>query len=102
MWIELVVIAASVCSALTVRVPDWLVTKIDTPTQLTNTSRGTLLLSNGLIQREFHMVPDFGTVDFYSIREQSSALRAINPEATIALGEMFSFLNLGIIRILHQ
>ena len=68
-------------------IPDWLVTKINTPTTLTKTSEGTLLLSNGLISREFVTTPDFGTVDFYSYREQSSALRAINPEAIIALGK---------------
>ncbi len=67
-------------------IPDWLVTKINTPTTLTKTSEGTLLLSNGLISREFVTTPDFGTVNFYSHREQSSALRAINPEAIIALG----------------
>ena len=78
------------CATNGAKVPDWLVTQIDTPTTLTNSSRGTLVLSNGLIYREFTLIPDFGTVDFYSFKEKSSALRAINPEAIIALGKSFS------------
>ncbi len=71
----------------TSRLPDWLISDITWPTTLTNTTQGTLLLSNGLVAREFALRPDFGTVDLYSFAEKSSALRAINPEAIVSLGE---------------
>ena len=88
MWIKLLFVALCGYAASAAKVPDWLVTNIDTPTTLSNSTRRTMVLSNGLISREFTIVPDFGTVDFYSFREKSSALRAINPEAIIALGNL--------------
>ena len=90
MWTGVLFAGLLACATNGAKVPDWLVTQIDTPTTLTNSSRGTLVLSNGLIYREFTLIPDFGTVDFYSFKEKSSALRAINPEAIIALGKSFS------------
>ena len=68
-----------------VPLPDWLVTDITTPTQLVKTPRGTLSLNNGLVSREFTLTPDFGTVDYYSMERDCSLLRAISPEAVIAL-----------------
>ena len=65
--------------------PDWLVTKIQTPVTLNKTPYGTILLSNGLIAREFTISPGFTTVDFYSFEKQSSLLRALSPEGTIRL-----------------
>ena len=91
MWTGVLFAGLLACATNGAKVPDWLVTQIDTPTTLTNSSRGTLVLSNGLIYREFTLTPGFGTMDFYSFREKSSALRAINPEAIIALGKSYSF-----------
>ncbi len=45
----------------------------------------TLTLSNGLISRVFTLTPDFGTVDFQSLTEENSILRAISPEAFITI-----------------
>ena len=44
-----------------------------------------LILSNGLISREFTLIPDFGTVDFRSESQKRSILRAISPEAYVTL-----------------
>ncbi|ELU18638.1 hypothetical protein CAPTEDRAFT_226414 [Capitella teleta] len=68
--------------------PDWLVEEVTTKTTLTKTPRGTLLLSNGLIGREFLLTPDFTTIDFYSYQKQSSLLRAMSPEAVISLNDV--------------
>ena len=54
-------------------------------TTLTKTNHGSLVLSNGLIAREFVTSPDFSTIDFYSFVKESSLLRAINPEAVIGV-----------------
>ena len=65
---------------------DWLVDKIDDVTTLTNTSLGTLLLSNTLISREFLIDPDFATIDFRDLHTtNSSLLRCVKPEAIITL-----------------
>ena len=64
---------------------DWLVTRVDVPTTLQTTPRDTLVLTNGLISREFLKSPGFSTIDFYSHEKESSLLRALAPEATIAL-----------------
>ena len=45
---------------------DWLITKIKTPTKLIKTQSGTLVLTNGLISREFSIYPDFTTIDYIS------------------------------------
>ena len=63
--------------------PDWLVTKVTNPTTLTKTPQGTLLLSNGLIAREFGVTPDFFTIDYFSYEKNSSLLRAVGPEAQV-------------------
>jgi len=57
--------------------PDWLVTRITTPTQLLAVGSGRYRLTNGLISRDFVTVPDFATVDFYSHERKQSLLRAI-------------------------
>ncbi|ELU10770.1 hypothetical protein CAPTEDRAFT_200204 [Capitella teleta] len=72
-------------AGMTAAFPDWLVEEVNTPSQLKYTKQGTLLLSNGLIGREFLLSPDFSTVDFYSYEKQASLLRALNPEAVISL-----------------
>jgi len=72
-------------TTINARIPDWLITDVKTPTTVTKTENGNLLLTNGLIRREFSIHPDFTTVDYYSIEKQASLLRAISPEATISL-----------------
>jgi hypothetical protein len=65
---------------------DWLVDKITDVTTVTNTSSGTLLLSNTLISREFLLDPDFATIDFRDLHTtNSSLLRCVKPEAIITL-----------------
>lgn len=69
--------------------PDWLVTKVTTPTQLVDIAPDTIRLTNGLISRDFLLKPDFVTIDFYSHEKQSSILRAISPESVINLDGLF-------------
>ena len=64
---------------------DWLINKIEIPTQLLKIDKNTICLSNGLVSRYFSLVPDFVTIDFYSNELESSILRTVNPEATIML-----------------
>ena len=65
---------------------DWLVDKITDPTTVTRTAKGTLLLSNTLISREFLIEPDFATIDFRDLHTtNSSILRCVKPEAVITL-----------------
>lgn len=66
------------------KVPDWLVQDISQETRCTANGQ-TLLLTNGLIAREFYIAPDFFTSDFYSYEKESSLLRAVVPEAVIGL-----------------
>ena len=40
-------------------------------------------LSNGLIRRDFVTEPNFGTLDFYSLEDDSSLLRAFSPESIL-------------------
>ena len=69
--------------------PDWLVTRITTPSTLTKTAQGNFLLSNGLISREFSHSPGFTTVDYFSNEKQSSLLRALSPEAGVHIDGVF-------------
>ena len=57
--------------------PDWLVTRITTPTKLFTVEPGRYRLTNGLISRDFIIKPDFATIDFYSHERRQSILRAI-------------------------
>jgi hypothetical protein len=66
-------------------IPDWLITKINTPVQLVKLDNHTLQLTNGLISRTFTLSPDFGTIDFYSHYEEKSLLRTIHPEGFVFL-----------------
>lgn len=67
------------------RPADWLVTDVTISSSLTKTQHGSLLLSNGLIFREFQLSPDLYTVDYYDYGTQSSILRAVGPEAVVSL-----------------
>jgi len=58
-------------------IPDWLITRITTPTELVSVGPGTYRLTNGLISRDFVVTPDFATVEFYSHERKQSLLRAI-------------------------
>ena len=76
-------IVTSCIAVCTATIPDWLVTKITTPTELEKIGPNRIRLTNGLIARDFITYPDFGTIDFYSFEKDQSLLRAINPEALI-------------------
>lgn len=65
--------------------PDWLVTSIKNPANVSTTPKGTLVIHNSLIAREFSMKPDFTTVDYYSFDKEASILRALGPEAVVTL-----------------
>ncbi|CAF1266461.1 unnamed protein product [Didymodactylos carnosus] len=65
---------------------DWLVDKVPFETTLKKTNRGTLVLSNALVSREFLLEPDFATIDFRDNHTtKSSLLRCVKPEAIITL-----------------
>ena len=64
---------------------DWLVSRIDTKSSFSKTPKGTVVLSNGLIQREFLLHPNLATIDLYSYEKKSSVIRALGPETVIEL-----------------
>jgi hypothetical protein len=65
---------------------DWLIDQIDEKTVITVVPSGRLILTNGLISREFILDPDFATVDFRDLHTtNSSLLRCVKPEAVITL-----------------
>ena len=68
------------------KMTDWLVNNFTESTTVMKTPRSTLLMTNGLVSREFSIFPDFATVDFYSHEKEMSLLRAIGPEAVIGMG----------------
>ena len=59
---------------------DWLVHATNTKTIFTKESENIFRLSNGLIHRDFITEPHFGTVDFYSHKEDTSILKALSPK----------------------
>ena len=69
--------------------PDWLVDDIQWPTKLTKSPSGNVILTNGLISREFTLKPDFATVDYFSHEKDASLLRALSPEAVICLDGLY-------------
>src|SRR6218665_2492678 len=69
--------------------PDWLVTKVTTPTQLVQVKPDQIRLTNGLISRDFLLQPDFVTIDFFSHEKRQSLLRAISPESLIDIDGQF-------------
>lgn len=68
---------------------DWLVTKISTPSELIKIGPDTIRLTNGIVQRDFLVSPDFVTIDFFSLEKQSSLLRAVGPEALVIMDELY-------------
>ena len=72
-------------SALEIEEEDWLIDPRKFKTiYLEENNR--LRLTNGLIQRDFTFEPNFGTIDFHSVEDDSSLLRAFSPEAQIIVG----------------
>ena len=67
--------------------PDWLISDFKKQTTLSKTKDGNLILSNGLISREFSVTPDFTTVNYFNHEKQTSILRAISPETIIGLDD---------------
>ena len=72
-------------SALEIEEEDWLIDPSKFKT-ICLEENNRLRLTNGLIQRDFTFEPNFGTIDFYSVDDDSSLLRAFSPEAQIIVG----------------
>ena len=83
--IKAIVITLVVPCLVWARLKDWLINDIKTRTTVEKTLDGNLVLTNELISRVFSIHPDFTTIDFYSHEKQASILRALSPEAIIAL-----------------
>lgn len=65
---------------------DWLVQGSDTPAGIFRSADGkSLVLSNGLIRREFRIAPNAATVAFDNLMTGESLLRGVKPEARITL-----------------
>jgi hypothetical protein len=88
-------LALILCSVLEVRpdaVSDWLVSTppLGSTSSVITTKAGTLLLSNGLVSREFALQPAFGTID-WSLNATTargglqSMFRAVMPEGKLQL-----------------
>ncbi|ELU18239.1 hypothetical protein CAPTEDRAFT_228672 [Capitella teleta] len=65
--------------------PNWLIEDVAWSTTLKTQPNGNLVLSNGLISREFSLNPAFVTIDYISHEKDLSLLRALGPEASIYL-----------------
>lgn len=65
---------------------DWLVQNIERPAGVYRSEDGkSLILSNGLIRREFRLAPNAGTVAFDNLMTGESLLRGVKPEARVTL-----------------
>ena len=72
---------------------DWLITAPNVPVTFVPSTSGTsMVLSNGLITREFQIQGGFGTVQFFSHIVNRSLLRCVEPEAMITLDNVSYFL----------
>ena len=78
------ILCLTLAAPATTRVPDWLVHEIIDRSHVVQ-GDNTLLMTNGLIAREFTLAPDLFTSDFYSYERESSLLRAVTAEAQIGL-----------------
>ena len=76
-----IILALLCCSVQAL--PDWLVTDIKIPVQVTKQGSDLLRMSNGLVTRTFLLNPGFVTMDLYSHEKNSSVLRAIDPEVEL-------------------
>ena len=63
---------------------DWLVQPFHQPASVEERDNQ-LILSNGLIQRTFVILPNFATVDYTNQITESSLLRGIKPEAMLTI-----------------
>ena len=64
---------------------DWLVHPFTVKSSFKEVKENLWRLSNGLVQRDFILAPNFATVDFYSGESESSLFRAFSPEAVVSL-----------------
>lgn len=65
---------------------DWLVQGSDTPAGVYRSADGkSLVLSNGLIRREFRLSPNAATVAFDNLMTGEAILRGVKPEARVTL-----------------
>jgi hypothetical protein len=65
---------------------DWLVTPVQQPVELTESSdHKELVLSNGLIRRTFRTAPNFATTGITNLSTDASVIRGVKPEAVMTL-----------------
>ena len=68
---------------------DWLVTRFAVPSTLVKIGPDTIRLTNGLVQRDFLISPEFFTIDFFSAERGQSILRAVSPEALVNIDGLY-------------
>lgn len=64
--------------------PDWLVKPFRAPVKI-DTSRGRLVISNGLLRRSFLLQPNLSCIDFMNLTTGQQLLRSIEPEARLVI-----------------
>lgn len=64
---------------------DWLVDPINAKTDIFKTSEGYLVLTNGLVSRTFTLQPNVASIGLDELRNSTSYLRSIRPEATVVI-----------------
>jgi hypothetical protein len=90
MKLQLLLLAALLVGAA---MADWLITEPNIPVTFASSASGTsMVLSNGLVSREFQIHGGFGTIQFFSHVVNRSLLRCVEPEAMITLDNISYFL----------
>jgi hypothetical protein len=64
---------------------DWLLFQTSNPAELITTSENELVLSNGLVQRSFHLSPNLVCFEFKNLMNGEQLLRSILPEAKVTI-----------------
>ncbi len=68
------------------KMPDWLVTRVETPARIAMSDGGkALILNNGLISRTFRLSPNAATVAYDNLVTGDSILRGVKPEAVVEI-----------------
>ena len=64
---------------------DWLLFHSSNPAELISNSENELILSNGLVQRSFHLAPNLVCYDFKNLMNGEQLLRSVLPEAIVTI-----------------
>lgn len=64
---------------------DWLADPVNAKTDLFRTSEGYIVLSNGLVSRTFTLQPNVASIGLDEMRNNTSYLRSIRPEAIVVI-----------------